>query len=246
MFVASRDRLLDHFAESVRNVAAVGVRVICYNFMPVFDWSRTALDMRLEDGSLTLAFDPLALAEIDLASGDLVLPGWFPPEPGSRLGDVARLYEDVDDERLWENLDYFLRAIIPVAEEAGVRMAIHPDDPPWSIFGLPRIITDGPALQRLVRLVDSPANGVTFCTGSLGARPDNDLPGMMERLGDRVHFLHLRNVKRESDAIMGSFYEAEHLGGGTDMVALIAAVLREERKRRAAGRSLRPRGATNG
>ena len=219
----SRDRLLDRFAESVRNVAAVGVRVICYNFMPVFDWSRTALDMRMDDGSLTLAFDPRTLAEIDLARDDLVLPGWFPPEPGSRLADIAALYADVDDERLWENLDYFLRAIIPVAEEAGVRMAIHPDDPPWSIFGLPRIVTDGPALQRLVRLVDSPANGVTFCTGSLGARPDNDLPAMIRELGDRIHFAHCRNVRITGEE---RFHETPHPSryGDVDMLEVMRAL----------------------
>ncbi len=219
----SRDRLIDHFAESVRNVAAVGVEVVCYNFMPVFDWSRTTFDMRLEDGSRTLAFDPDALARIDLAGDDLVLPGWFPPEPGSRLVDVARQYDGVEDEQLWERLEYFLRRVVPVAEEVGVRMAIHPDDPPWSIFGLPRIITDGHALQRLVKLVDSEANGVTFCTGSLGARADNDLPAMIRGLGDRIHFAHLRNVRITGDR---AFHETPHPSrfGDVDMLRVMRAL----------------------
>jgi mannonate dehydratase len=135
-----------------------------------------------------------ALAALDLGRKDVALPGWFPPADGLTFANLVGRYDKVDDERLWENLAYFLERVVPVAEAAGVRMAIHPDDPPWRIFGLPRIIRDAAALDRLVGLVDSPANGVTFCTGSLGASPANDLPAMIRRIGNRVHFAHCRNV----------------------------------------------------
>ncbi|HET9068493.1 MAG TPA: mannonate dehydratase, partial [Amaricoccus sp.] len=131
----------------------------------------------------------------------------------------------------------FLEEVIPTAEEVGIRMCCHPDDPPFPLLGLPRVVSTEADYRALLDAVPSPANGVTLCAGSLGSRPDNDLPGMMQRLGDRVHFLHLRNVRRETDAIAGSFHEAEHLGGGTDMVALIAAAVAEERRRAAAGRT---------
>src|SRR6184192_807853 len=173
---ASRDRLIANYAESVRNIGEAGVHVLCYNFMPVFDWMRTDLAMRLPDGSTTLAYDDAALAAIDLSRGTGDLPGWATAYAGPALAALLAAYRDVDAERLWDNLAYFLERVAPVAEQAGVRLAIHPDDPPWPIFGLPRIITDAAALERVVGLVDSPANGVTFCTGSLGANPENDLP----------------------------------------------------------------------
>jgi mannonate dehydratase len=218
-----RDRWIDNFARSVRNVAEVGVKVVCYNFMPVFDWSRTGLDMRLEDGSSALAFDQRELDRFDLARDDFQLPGWFAPDSATRLSELAARYVDVDDERLWENLAHFLEGVIPVAEEAGVRMALHPDDPPWSIFGLPRIITDRAALARVVRLVDSPANGLTFCTGSLGALPRNDLPAMIREFGDRVHFVHCRNVRVTGEE---RFHETPHPTryGDVDMLAVMRAL----------------------
>jgi len=135
------------------------------------------------------------------------------------------------------NLVDFLSEVVPVAEQLGLRLCCHPDDPPFALLGLPRIMSTEADYNAIMSAVNSPANGITLCTGSLGARPDNDLPGMMQRLGERVHFLHLRNVKRESSDIRGSFYEADHLGGDTDMVAVIAAALREERRRKAEGRA---------
>lgn len=146
-------------------------------------------------------------------------------------------YARIPRETLRSHLIDFLEEVAPVAQELGIRLCCHPDDPPFSLLGLPRVMSTEADYRLVMEAVDLPANGITLCAGSLGARPDNDLPGMMDRLGDRVHFLHLRNVRRESDDVMGSFYEAEHLGGGTDMVALVAAVLRQERKRRAAGRN---------
>ncbi len=205
----SREALIDAYARSVENVGAAGVRTICYNFMPVFDWTRTNLAMRLPDGSTTLAFDEARLARIDLSKGTKELPGWGATYDAATMGALIAAYASVNEERLWENLSYFLERIIPVAESAGLRMAIHPDDPPWPIFGLPRIIVDAAALDRVIAFVDSPANGVTFCTGSLGANPDNDLSAIARHLGGRgrIHFVHARNVKVTGHR---SFHETPH------------------------------------
>ena len=221
----SRDRLIENYRRSVRHVGALGIPVLCYNFMPIFDWTRTALAMRLEDGSTTLAYDHAALQRIDLSRGTGDLPGWATAYDATQLQALLAAYREVDAERLWENLAYFLEGVVPAAEEAGVRLAIHPDDPPWSIFGLPRIITNGAALDRLVGLVDSPANGVTFCTGSLGALPENDLPAMVRRLGERgrIHFMHCRNVKVTGER---RFHESPHPGafGSVDMRGVLRAL----------------------
>jgi mannonate dehydratase len=205
----SRDRLIDNYCASVRAMGELGIPVLCYNFMPIFDWTRTDLAMRLEDGSTALAYDDAALSRIDLSRGTGDLPGWAAAYDATALAALLAAYREVDAERLWEHLAYFLERVAPEAERAGVRMAIHPDDPPWSIFGLPRIITNGAAFERLIDLVDSPANGVTFCTGSLGADPANDLPAIARTIGGRgrIHFAHCRNV-----AITGprQFHEAPH------------------------------------
>lgn len=205
----TRDRLVDNYCESVRRMGELGVPVLCYNFMPVFDWTRTDLAMTLPDGSTALAYDDAALSRIDLSRGTGDLPGWATAYSADELAALLAAYGDVCEERLWEHLAYFLERVAPVAESAGVRMAIHPDDPPWSIFGLPRIVTGGPALDRLIDLVDSPANGVTFCTGSLGADPANDLPAIARRLGERgrIHFAHCRNIARTGER---QFHESPH------------------------------------
>lgn len=218
-----RDRWTDAYCESVRHVGELGIPVLCYNFMPVFDWTRTGLEMPLEDGSTALAYDHEALGRIDLSRGTGDLPGWATAYGAEELGALLAAYREVDAERLWENLAWFLERVVPVAEASGVKMAIHPDDPPWPIFGLPRIITDGPALERLVALVDSPANGVTFCTGSLGPRPENDLPAMVRRLGGRIHFAHCRNVRVTGER---RFHEAPHPSrfGSVDMRAVLGAL----------------------
>jgi mannonate dehydratase len=156
------------------------------------------------------------------------------------LDDVRRHLDEygaIPAERLRAHFIDFLTEVAPVAEDLGLRLCCHPDDPPFDLLGLPRVMSTEADYTAIMAAVDTPANGITLCSGSLGARPDNDLPGMMERLGERVHFLHLRNVKRETAAVRGSFHEAEHLGGDTDMVALLAAALREERRRKAAGRA---------
>jgi mannonate dehydratase len=221
----TRDRLVDAYCESVRHMGELGVAVLCYNFMPIFDWTRTDLALRLDDGSFALAYDDDALARIDLSRGTGDLPGWAAAYDAPTLRALLAAYADVDAERLWEHLAYFLERVAPVAESVGVRMAIHPDDPPWPIFGLPRIVTSGAAFERLIDLVDSPANGVTFCTGSLGADPANDLPAIARRIGarGRIHFAHCRNVLVTGER---RFHESPHPSalGSVDMYEVLRAL----------------------
>ena len=221
----TRDRLADQYCDSVRAMGSLGIPVLCYNFMPIFDWTRTDLAMPLPDGSTALAYDDAALGRIDLSRGTGDLPGWAAAYDAPTLQALLAAYRDVNEERLWEHLAWFLQRVVPVAESVGVKMAIHPDDPPWSIFGLPRIITNAPALDRFVRLVDSPANGVTFCTGSLGADPANDLPAMVRRFGamGRIHFAHCRNVKHTGPR---RFHESPHPTalGDVDMAGVLEAL----------------------
>jgi mannonate dehydratase len=205
----TRDRLVDQYCESVRRMGSVGIPVLCYNFMPIFDWTRTDLAMPQPDGSTALAYDDAALARIDLSRGTGDLPGWAAAYDAASLQALLAAYATIEAERLWEHLAYFLQRIVPVAASANVKLAIHPDDPPWPIFGLPRIITNAAALDRLTRIVDDPANGITLCTGSLGADPGNDLPAMARALGGRgrVHFVHCRNVRRTGPR---RFHESPH------------------------------------
>ena len=221
----SRTRLLEQYCESIRHMGELGIPVLCYNFMPIFDWTRTDLAMPMSDGSTALAYDHRALARIDLSRGTGDLPGWAAAYDADAVNALVAAYRDVNEERLWENLAVFLEAVVPVAAECGVKLAIHPDDPPWPIFGLPRIITNAAALDRLTRIVDHPANGVTFCTGSLGADPANDLPTMIRDLGSRgrIHFMHCRNVRRTGEK---QFHEAPHPGafGDVPMLEVVRAL----------------------
>lgn len=221
----AREELADRYAKSVQNVGDAGIEVVCYNFMPVFDWMRTDLSFAMPDGSTALAYDDRALQTIDLSVGTGDLPGWGAAYSASELAGLLAAYKEVHKEKLWENLSWFLERIIPVAESAGVRMAIHPDDPPWSIFGLPRIITSGEALTRVTTLVDSASNGVTLCTGSLAADSANDVPAIARSLAERglVHFAHCRNVKRTGDK---QFHESQHPSrfGDVDMFAVLSAL----------------------
>lgn len=202
-----RDRWIDNYCESVRRLGECGVGVVCYNFMPLFDWMRTDLEMRLEDGSTTVAYDHRVVEAMDLSRGLPKLTAWVTGFDGPTLAGLLSVYQTMDGETLWDNLGYFLQRVVPAAESAKVSLALHPDDPPWGMFGVPRIITDGPALERLVSLVDRPANGITFCTGSLGALASNDLPAMIRTVGRRIHFAHCRNVRLTGDH---QFYEAAH------------------------------------
>jgi mannonate dehydratase len=219
----TRDPLIANFAQNIRNCAAVGIKVICYNFMPVFDWTRTEMAMELPDGSFTLAFDAAAVAKIDPEKG-IALPGWDASYKPEELRSLLAEYRSVDEEALWRNLEYFLKKIIPVAEAAGVRMAMHPDDPPRPIFGLPRIVKNHDDLLRLTAIVDSPANGITLCSGSLGADLCNDIPSLVRTFGGmgRIHFGHVRNVAVQPD---GTFYESAHLSceGSLDLAEILKA-----------------------
>jgi mannonate dehydratase len=221
----TRDRLTDAFAASVRAMGEAGVRVLCYNVMPVFDWMRTDLALRSADGSNGLAYDHGALATFDATAGTAGLPGWAEAYDAGTLGALRAAYRDVDEERLWDNVAWFLERVVPAAAEAGVRMAVHPDDPPWPILGLPRILTSGAALERYTRLVDHPANGVTLCTGSLGADPDNDVVEITRRLAGakRIHFMHCRNVRSTGER---RFLEAPHPTrfGDVDMRGVLKAL----------------------
>ena len=221
----TRDRFIDNYCESVRNMGRAGVPVLCYNFMPVFDWMRTDLARQLDDGSTALAYDDAALAKINLSRGTADLPGWATTYTSAALKKLLDAYRSVSEDKLWENFAYFLERVVPVAAASDVRMALHPDDPPWSIFGLPRIITSGAALERVTNIVDDPANGITFCAGSLAADPKNDLPAIVRGLGSRsrIHFVHLRNIKRTGPR---SFQETAHPSelGDIDMRSMIATL----------------------
>ncbi|MEN8862335.1 MAG: mannonate dehydratase, partial [Lentimonas sp.] len=221
----TRDTYIDNYCASIENLGKAGIRTLCYNFMPVFDWTRTNLTHSHADGSNALSFNYEELQEISDCS-DLVvsLPGWAEVYTPERFKYLMSAFQQIGQDEMWNNLEYFLKRVIPIAEAAGVKMCIHPDDPPWPILGLPRIITDEDALLRLVRIVDSPSNGVTLCTGSLGASLSNNLPQIIRKLGDRIHFVHMRNV-----AVSGpkSFHEAPHLSamGSVDMFAVMQSLV---------------------
>ncbi|MGH9419977.1 MAG: mannonate dehydratase [Thermoanaerobaculia bacterium] len=221
----SRQALADNYAESLRVVGEAGIPVVCYNFMPVFDWTRTDIEVVLPDGSTALAFDDDDLGGIDLAGGSGELPGWAACYTRNELDELMAAYRQLDDAQLWDNLAWFLECVVPAAESAGVKLALHPDDPPWSIFGLPRIITDARAIDRVLDLVDSPCNGITLCTGSLGARADNDIPAIVRQVGarKRIHFAHCRNIKRTGEH---KFNEVAHptSEGDIDMFTVLTAL----------------------
>jgi mannonate dehydratase len=261
-----------NYRQSLKNIAEAGIKVVCYNFMPVLDWTRTDLKWRMAHGGTTMRFDLIDFAAFDLhilgregATQDYPVEILTKAEqraqefnadkrqqlttniacglPGAAdslsLDDIRRHlaeYHGIGADRLRRNFIAFLEEVAPLAQKLGLLLCCHPDDPPFPLLGLPRIMSTETDYAAILQAVDFPANGMALCAGSLGARADNDLPGMIDRLGDRLHFLHLRNVKRESGAIPGSFHEAEHLAGDTDMVALVSAVLKQEKRRRDQGR----------
>lgn len=220
----NRDELIENYAQTIRNLGAEGINIVCYNFMPVFDWTRSDLAYELEDGSNALIFDEEEVKKMDPRT--LSLPGWDESYSAEEMNEIMDEYENVSDEDLWENLTYFIERIIPVAEEAGVRMAIHPDDPPYPIFGLPRIITNRDAVERFLDIHDSPNNGVTLCVGSYASDPANDpieiLRYALER--DRVNFVHARNIKLTGKG--RSFEESAHPSeyGSIDMNGVVKAL----------------------
>lgn len=215
-----RDWYIDNYCENIRRLGRLGVKVICYNFMPVFDWLRSDLSRKLPDGSSALAFDNEAVLAMDPAASELSLPGWDESYTKEGLRKLLEQYKSVDEETLWGNFAYFLHKIIPTCEEVGVRMAIHPDDPPWSIFGLPRIITNAGSYARMKTISASYANGITLCFGSLGAAPANDIAVIAKEHAERIYFVHARNVKWAGDR---SFEEAPHptACGSLDMYGIL-------------------------
>ncbi|MBQ8397147.1 MAG: mannonate dehydratase [Clostridia bacterium] len=215
--------LIDAYCENLRRLGEAGVKCVCYNFMPVFDWLRSDLARKAPDGSNSLAYDEATVLLMNPAEGGLSLPGWDESYTLDGLRALLARYEAIGETQLWRNLHTFLEAVIPAAAGAGIKMAIHPDDPPWGIFGLPRIITNQENLDKFLKLVDMPENGLTFCTGSLGADPANDLPAMIRRYEGRIHFAHLRNIKLTGDRC---FHEVGHLSscGSLDMAAIIRAL----------------------
>jgi len=225
----SREEYIDNYIKTMEKLATVGVKCICYNFMPVFDWTRTDLYKETEDGSNALFFESSKIGEInpvDLIKNitdnvDVTMPGWE-PERLAKIEESLEAYKSVDHEKLWANLKYFLERIIPVAERLDIKMAIHMDDPAFDIFGLPRLMTCRDNIERFLKLVDNKYNGLTLCTGSLGSMPTNDIPGIVKEFADRIHFAHVRNVKVFDN---GDFIETSHRAcdGSVDIVEVIRA-----------------------
>jgi mannonate dehydratase len=262
----NKDKWIEKYKQSIRNVGKAGIPVLTYNWMPVVDWTRTNLELKLDDGALALAFDFTDFVAFDMFilkrdgagkeySEEVIkkaksrfssmteeekyilqkniiagLPGGQEGYDIETFRNKLNEYKNLDSNQYRQNLKYFLEQIVPVAIESGVRLAIHPDDPPIPLFGLPRVVSTEADLQFIINTVDSIYNGLCICTGSLGVRPDNDLPGIIQRLGARINFLHLRSTQREGN---NSFHEASHLRGDVDMYNVMLNVLKEQKKRHA-------------
>jgi len=227
-----RDGYIQNYIRTIRKLGSEGIRMICYNFMPVFDWTRSDLAKVRPDGSTVLAYDQHKIDQIDPQemftrldgdSNGFVLPGWE-PERMAHVKELFALYRNVSEEQLFDNLVYFLKAIMPVCDEYDVNMAIHIDDPCWSVFGLPRVITCKDQLLRLMNAVPNPHNGVTLCTGSLSSNPANDIPDIIRSLKGRIHFAHVRNTRYTAP---GVFEEAAHYAadGSLDMYEIVKALV---------------------
>lgn len=265
-----RARYIGWYKESIRALGRQGIKTLCYNFMPVVDWTRTDLTYRMPSTGYALRFDAVDFAAYDLFV--LGRPGVtqdytnaqiaaaeirFKQIPDDRMAAIERTliaglpaterkfdrasflaalrdYDGITPDDLRANLTYFLKEIVPVAEESGIQLCIHPDDPPFSLYGLPRVVSTAADIRAIFAAADCRTNGLTFCTGSFGVRADNDLVAMVREFGPRIHFVHLRNVTREPD---GSFHEADHLGGSTNMPDVVIALMQEQARRKAEGRA---------
>ncbi len=228
---SERDGYIEKYIQTLDNLGQCGIKLVCYNFMPVFDWTRTDLAKKRPDGATVLAYDQKVVDTIDPQtffdqtndnSNGYVMPGWE-PERLSKVKELFEAYKNVDEDTLFNNLVYFLKAIQPVCEKWGIKMAIHPDDPAWPVFGLPRIITSKEKILKVMKAVDAPFNGLTFCAGSFGSNPKNDLPGIIRALPGRVHFAHVRNLHHFAP---GVFEEAAHLSsdGTFDLYEIVRAL----------------------
>jgi len=226
-----RDLYIDNYIKTLENLGKEGIHMVCYNFMPVFDWTRTELARVRADGSTVMAYTKAAVDAIDPENmfesinkdmNGTVMPGWE-PERMARVKELFEMYANVTDEDLFNNLKYFLEKIMPVCDEYDINMAIHPDDPAWSVFGLPRIIINKENILRMMKMVDNPHNGVTFCSGSYGTNLQNNLPDMIRSLKGRIHFAHVRNLKFNSQ---DDFEESAHLSadGDFDMYEIMKAL----------------------
>lgn len=226
-----REQYIDNYIETLENLGKEDIHLVCYNFMPVFDWTRTELARKRPDGSTVLAYTQEAVdalqpenmfASIQGETNGTIMPGWE-PERMAKIKELFEMYKEIDDEKLFENLKYFLERIMPVCDKYDINMAIHPDDPAWSVFGLPRIIINKTNILRMMKMVDNPHNGVTFCSGSYGTNLENDLPDMIRSLKGRIHFAHVRNLKFNTPT---DFEEAAHLSsdGTFDMYEIMKAL----------------------
>lgn len=225
-----RDQYIQNYINTIRKLGSEGIRMICYNFMPVFDWTRSDLAKVRPDGSTVLAYDQNVIdkirpeemfSQLDSGSNGFVLPGWE-PERMSHVKELFAMYKNVDEQKLFDNLVYFLKAIMPVCDEYDVNMALHIDDPAWSVFGLPRVVTCKEAILKLMNAVPNKHNGMTLCTGSLSSNPKNDIPDIIRSLKGRIHFAHIRNTKHTAP---GVFEESAHYAkdGSLDMVEIVRA-----------------------
>lgn len=222
MGVGKRDEYIENYCTTLKNLAKAGVDCVCYNFMPVFDWTRSELNHILPDGSNALIYKEETVQKMDPLKGELELPGWDSSYTKDSMKALLEAYKNISEEDLWNNLKYFLDRVIKVAEEVKIKMAIHPDDPPWPIFGLPRIITNKKNIERFLKLYDSKYNGLTLCSGSLGADKNNDIVDMVNSFCDRIHFAHIRNIKITGDKC---FEEAAHKTecGSLDIYGIVKA-----------------------
>ena len=225
----TRDKYIDNYIQTIRNLSEFGVKVICYNFMPIFDWTRTNLFHPVGDGSTALYYEAAMIQEDSKTMAKYILknlhgftfPGWEPARM-AKIDELFEAYKDVTKEKLWDNLKYFLERLMPVCHECGIKMAIHPDDPPWDIFGLPRLITGEESIAKFLKMVDDPFNCLTLCSGSLNANPDNNVAEIVRKHCDRIAFAHIRNVKHFPN---GDFSEASHrdCDGDTGILDIIKA-----------------------